>query len=106
MVVGLRQELLLRILLGLDHQRVVRWELDILDEQRLWLVNIGFAVEDDSGISRHRCPAMMGDGVGRGSHGDNSGSVNSLVVALQIWSCSLNIEQTSREIQEVPTVFL
>ncbi len=66
MVVGLRNESAFGVLLHLEDERVVEGEWDVLDQQRLRLVQIVFPRQEYLGISRDRGPTVDSYGlVGR-----------------------------------------
>ena len=70
-VVERRQgKLLLGVVVHLGHDRVVRGKLDVLDEDRARIVEVRFALKDGLGIDGDSGPAVEGDGVNGGGHGD------------------------------------
>lgn len=63
MVERLRREFLVSILLNPCDERVIRWELDVPNEEWFRFVYVVITAEDDIGICWYGSPTVNGNGI-------------------------------------------
>ena len=68
-VVCLRWEGFFGVLLDFGDEGVFEGEVDVLDEDGCWLVEVGFSLKDGVGVGIDGGPAVLGDGVVGGHSG-------------------------------------